>query len=118
MKPCGTNAAYGRHFRNRETACGPCRDARSGYIRERYARRGVDVDVRVPTSSKVAEFLDMHGEATMRELSDRFPRVKVATMRRAVVRMVADGRVVMFVASDGWGVWPSAVRFTYGLGDG
>ncbi len=113
MKPCGTNAAYGRHWKNGETACDPCRAARSRYREQR--RRG---DVRVPTSSKVTEFLDMHGESTMRELLDRFDTVKATTMRRAVARMVADGRVVIFQASDGWGMWPSHVRFTYGLGDG
>lgn len=30
MKPCGTRAAYMRHWRNGEEACDPCKDAAAG----------------------------------------------------------------------------------------
>lgn len=29
-QPCGTRAAYMRHWRNGEEACGPCKDAAAG----------------------------------------------------------------------------------------
>jgi hypothetical protein len=32
-QPCGTEAAYRRHWRNREPACEPCLDAHAAYCR-------------------------------------------------------------------------------------
>ena len=36
--PCGTSAAYRRHFREGSTPCGPCRDADGARRRTPYAR--------------------------------------------------------------------------------
>lgn len=32
LKPCGTDAAYKRHIRRRETACDPCKDAHAAQL--------------------------------------------------------------------------------------
>lgn len=37
LQPCGTRAAYQRHYRNGEKPCRPCRDAYNSYQSE-YAR--------------------------------------------------------------------------------
>ena len=34
LKPCGTTAAYDRHIRHGEPACGPCREANAARWRE------------------------------------------------------------------------------------
>lgn len=46
MQPCGTPAAYTRHYANGEKACDDCRAAWAAYKRAAY-RRGRDI-VKVP----------------------------------------------------------------------
>ncbi|GAA0200281.1 hypothetical protein GCM10009526_23660 [Glutamicibacter creatinolyticus] len=42
LQPCGTVAAYQRHYRNREPVCDECKDAHRAYNRERAAIRNPD----------------------------------------------------------------------------
>ena len=39
LKPCGTDAAYSRHLKNKELACGPCLNAHSEEVKKSARRK-------------------------------------------------------------------------------
>jgi hypothetical protein len=94
MKPCGTNGGYSRHYYNRDDICDSCRNAHKAYMKAWH--RGV----RVSTSSVIiADYLETHGPLEVNALVDhiqvRHLGIKDATIRRAVWRMVKDGRLIV-----------------------
>jgi hypothetical protein len=69
LKPCGTVAAYRRHFRNGETPCEACRAAENARQVARYRKRHPDAKPRPdelqPCGTAAAYGRHVHaGEAT------------------------------------------------------
>ena len=97
LKPCGTAAAYQRHYLNGETPCERCRVAKSVYahIRHWKAKGGEPFANTAPRI--ITDHLETFGAMTIQELVWLIQRrhdIKDGTIHRAVHRMIADGRLV------------------------
>lgn len=87
LKPCGTSAAYRRHLRNGEAACGPCRDA---VAREKMDR--IDGDRGVRSIAALAPVTAIpEPESEYDQLADAKDNLRVvkAALSDAVPREVA-----------------------------
>ena len=106
MRPCGTTAAYKRHYQHGESPCRPCVEAQAVYMAV-YWRQGHPIP---DTAARVIEdYVETHGPIevtclveTIRERKD----IKDGTIRRAVWRMVNDGRLIASYDP----VWPLTVE--------
>ncbi len=97
LKPCGTTAAYQRHYLNGETPCDPCYAAKAVDRHTRYwkAKGGEPFANTAPRI--ITDHLETFGAMTIQELVWLIQRrhdIKDGTIHRAVHRMIADGRLV------------------------
>ena len=111
MKPrtapmCGTDSGYSLHMRNRDDPCRLCKDAHAAYrnawieAKHRRARRGT-----IP--AVIGDYVETYGPMDLRELVLLIRLrhdIGEASIRRAVARMLNDGRLtrgVDIVTDDG-----------------
>ncbi len=96
LKPCGTNAAFERHYRYGEKPCDPCRAARATKYRLWYwkAKGGEPFANTAPRI--IADHLETFGTMSIRDLGYLIQHrhdIEYETIRRAVHRMITDGRL-------------------------
>jgi hypothetical protein len=89
LLPCGTAAAYQRHYLNGETPCDPCRAAKAVDRHTRYWKANTAPRI-------IADHLETFGSMSIQELVWLIQRrhdIKDETIHRAVHRMIADERL-------------------------
>jgi hypothetical protein len=94
LKPCGTTAAYQRHYFNGETPCDPCRAAKAVDSHTRY-RAAHPFPNTAPLI--ITDHLETFNPMSIQELTWLIQRrhdIKDGTIRRAVHRMLLDGRLL------------------------
>ena len=101
LQPCGTPAAYRRHGKHKEPRCDDCRVAYNAYVRSWRLRGSRSLPV---LSTLITELVELHGSRSGWGLfwlvDEARPDVKLAAVRRAVCRMVQDGRLVKVPGVD------------------
>ena len=103
---CGTDSGYTLHMRLGETPCRSCKDAHGAYqnawneAKRRRVRRGT-----IP--AVISDYVETHGPIELRELGLLIRLrhdIEEASIRRAAIRMMSDGRLtrgVDIVRDDG-----------------
>lgn len=82
-QPCGTHSSWQRHINRGEAPCGPCRDARNAYERQRY--HTLDPDTR---AAKV-RYVKSRYRAS-RRLIDEYPERYAELCREEMARAGAQ----------------------------
>jgi hypothetical protein len=97
LKPCGTTAAYQRHYINGETPCDPCRAAKAVDKHTQYWKAKGGEPFANTSPRIIIDHLETFGRMSIQELVWLIQRrhdIKDETIRRAVHRMLDDGRLV------------------------
>ena len=64
---------------------------------------------------RIMDWMETHGEQSMRQLDDGISSHNLIAIRRVVARMVKDGRMVKVTHRDVFGLLPMSDRYTYRL---
>ena len=96
LKPCGTPAAYQRHYLHDEKPCIPCRKAKAVEAADWYQRNKGGGPYANTTPRIIADHLETFGTMPIRELAyliGHMHDIRYETIRRNVHRMITDGRL-------------------------
>jgi len=96
MKPCGTNAAYQQHYLNGNKPCRPCKAAKAVDRHTRYWKAKGGEPFANTSTRVITDHLQTYGHMPIRELAFLIQHrhdIQYETIRRAVHRMIRDGRL-------------------------
>ncbi len=104
MNRCGTMGGVSDHRLNDSPTCNDCKQARRVY-NHHLRRHGPNPKAITPVT---LDYLETHGETDapllLSRIREKHPRMHEQTLRDALNRLVADGRVEKRPRFDAWGI--------------